>query len=81
MNGSIYLLSRTVSGDQGEPFVQNVTVFALDSNHAKAIVNEQFTRLRLVSKSKEAAYQALPAFAVEKVALNEHKMITAGVTS
>ena len=81
MNGSIYLLSRSVTGDQGEPFVQNVTVFARDTEQARMIVNEQFARLRQVSKSKEAAYQALPAFSIEKVALDEYKMITAGVTS
>ena len=41
---------------------------------------DQFARLRLASQSKEHAYQVLPAFAIEKVALDEHKMITAGVT-
>ena len=81
MNGSIYLLSRKVHGDNGESFMQNVTVFASGPDQARTIVSEQFTRLRLVSKSKEAAYQALPVFAVEKVSLDEHKMITAGVTS
>lgn len=80
MNGSIYLLSRNVTGDNGESYMQNVTVFASDVAQAKRIVSEQFTRLRLVSKSKEAAYQPLPAFAVEKIALDEYKMITAGVT-
>jgi hypothetical protein len=81
MQGSIYLLSRKVSGDTGEPFMQNVTVFASSPQHAQSIVNDQFTRLRQASKSKEAAYQALPTFVVEKVALDEHKMITAGVTT
>jgi hypothetical protein len=81
MNGSIYLLSRKVNGDNGEMFMQNVTVFARNPDHARTIVNEQFARLRLTSRSKEKAYQTLPAFAVEKIALDEHKMITAGVTS
>jgi hypothetical protein len=81
MNGSIYLLSRKVNGDNGEMFMQNVTVFASNPDHARTIVNEQFARLRLVSKSKESAYQVMPTFAVEKIALDEHKMITAGVTS
>ena len=80
-SGSIYLLSRKVTGDTGESFMQNVTVFASNPEHARTIVNDQFTRLRRTSKSKEAAYQAMPTFAVEKVALDEHKMITAGVTS
>jgi hypothetical protein len=80
MHGAIYLLSRKVTGDHGESYMQNVTVFASSPEHARTIVADQFARLRMVSKSKEAAYQALPAFAVDKVALDEHKMITAGVT-
>lgn len=81
MTGSIYVLSRKVTGDRGESFMQNVIVFASSPVHAKTIVNDQFTRLRRTSRSKESAYQPLPEFNVEKVALDEHKMITAGVTS
>lgn len=81
MTGAIYVLSRKVTGDEGQPFMQNVIVFASSPTHARSIVNDQFTRLRGTSRSKERAYQALPEFAVEKVALDEHKMITAGVTS
>jgi hypothetical protein len=81
MSGAIYVLSRRVMGDRGESFMQNVTVFASSPEHARTIVSDQFARLRATSKSKESAYQALPAFAVEKIALDEHKMITAGVTS
>ncbi len=81
MTGAIYVLSRRVTGDTGESFMQNVIVFASSPAHARTIVNEQFTRLRRTSRSKENAYQPLPEFAVEKVALDEHKMITAGVTS
>ena len=81
MSGAIYVLSRKVTGDNGESFMQNVTVFASSPDHARTIVSDQFARLRAASRSKERAYQALPAFAVEKIALDEHKMITAGVTS
>jgi hypothetical protein len=81
MTGSLYVLSRRVNGDRGEEFMQNVIVFATSPTHARTIVHEQFTRLRRTSRSKENAYQALPEFAVEKIALDEHKMITAGVTS
>jgi hypothetical protein len=80
MQGSIYVLSRRVSGDSGEPFMQNVTVFASNPDQARSIVADQFARLRLVSKSKEAAYQVLPAFSIDKIALDEYKMISAGVT-
>lgn len=81
MQGSIYVLSRKVNGDNGESFMQNVIVFASNTEHARTIVADQFARLRRASKSRELAYQAMPTFAVEKVALDEHKMITAGVTS
>jgi hypothetical protein len=60
--------------------MQNVTVFAESSVHAKALVNEQFTRLRRISNGKEAAYQLLPEFAIDKITLDQHKMITAGIT-
>jgi hypothetical protein len=79
-DGSIYLLSRQIKGDKGEIFVQNVTVFATSQTHAKALVNEQFTRLRAISNSHEPAYQVLPEFAADKVSLDQHKMITAGIT-
>jgi len=79
-DGSIYLLSREIKGDKGEVFMQNVTVFATSQSHAKALVNEQFTRLRGISNGREPAYQVLPEFAVDKVALDQHKMITAGIT-
>jgi hypothetical protein len=80
MQGAIYILSRKVTGDHGESYMQNVTVFASNPDHARSIVADQFARLRLASRSKENAYQVLPSFAIEKVALDEHKMITAGVT-
>ena len=80
LNGSIYLLSREVKGANGEVYQQNVTVFATSQTHAKALVNEQFGRLRGISNGKEPAYQVLPEFRVDKVTLDEHKMITAGIT-
>ena len=79
-DGSIYLLSREVKGTNGEVFQQNVTVFGTSSRHAVSLVNQQFARLRGISQTDEPAYQVLPDFAVDKVALDEHKMITAGIT-
>ncbi len=75
--GAIYLLSRRVTGDHGEDYMQNVSVFAASARDAKQIVSDQFQLLR---KNGEHAYQALPEFAVEKVSLDNYKMITAGVT-
>lgn len=79
-DGAIYLLSREINGDKGEVFQQNVTVFATSKDHAKALVEEQFGRLRRISTGREPAYQVLPEFAVDKVSLDQHKMITAGIT-
>ncbi len=80
MDGAIFLLSRDVTNDDGVTMQQNVTVFATSANEARAIVSDQFARLRRVSKSAEKAYQATPAFAVNKVSLDEPKLITSGIT-
>jgi hypothetical protein len=80
LNGSIYLLSREIKGGKGEVFQQNVTVFATSSRHAVGLVDAQFAQLRRISNGSEPAYQVLPEFRVDKVTLDEHKMITAGIT-
>ena len=80
MDGSIYLLSRKVTGDVGEAYTQNVTVFATSAEKARALVEEQFARLRRLTGTRGHAYQTLPEFRVDKVALDQHKVITAGVT-
>ena len=79
--------SNSLAGTTGEKKVLVILVNFQDNtsqpyttDHARSIVADQFARLRLASESKENAYQVLPSFAVEKVALDEHKMITAGVT-
>ena len=79
-DGAIYLLSREIKGEKGEAFIQNVTVFATSTDHARALVNQQFAHLRRISSSPEPAYQVLPDFRVDKVVLDDHKMITAGIT-
>jgi hypothetical protein len=73
-------LSRRVTGDHGEPYTQNVTVFASSATDARQIVNDQFRLLRQGSRGQNRAYQSSPEFDVEKVVLDEYKMITAGVT-
>ena len=79
-DGAIYLLSRRVTGDHGESYMQNVTVFASSASAREALVDDQFAALRKTDRGMSSAYQALPEFAVEKVSLDEYKMITAGVT-
>jgi hypothetical protein len=78
VDGAIYLLSRQVRGDHGESFVQNVTVFASSPAQARSLVNQQFATMR---RANETAYQAQPEFSVERIALDAHKMITAGITT
>lgn len=78
IDGAIYLLSRQVRGDHGESFMQNVTVFASSAAEARSLVAREFAPLRT---SNGTAYQALPEFSVERVPLDAHKMITAGITT
>jgi hypothetical protein len=79
-NGAIYLLSRNVNGDHGEPYVQNVTVFANSAAQAESLVNEQFAALRTMATGRERPYRRAPKFSVEKVSLEDYKMISAGIT-
>lgn len=78
--GAIFVLSRRVKGDNGEVAMQNVTVYANNADEARAIVNDQFARLRRVSRSPETPYLPTPAFSIETIALDRPKMITAGLT-
>jgi hypothetical protein len=80
MDGAVFLLSRNVRGDNGAEMMQNVTVFATSAQEARAIVRDQFARLRRISASPERAYRDTPDFKIEKVSLNEPKMISAGLT-
>jgi hypothetical protein len=81
-SGAIYLLSRQVHGDHGESYMQNVTVFAESAAQAKYLVDDQFSALRQDGRlAHERAYQKLPEFSVEKVSLEEYKMISAGITT
>jgi hypothetical protein len=78
--GAIYLLSRQVNGDHGESYMQNVTVFANSAVQAQSLVDDQFAALRKTARGREHAYQPVPKFSVEKVSLEDYKMITAGIT-
>lgn len=80
-DGAIFILSRKVNGDNGQVVMQNVTVYADSAEEARAIVYDQFARLRRISRSPENAYQPTPEFSVDKVSLDRHKLITAGFTS
>jgi len=81
MNGAIYMLSRNVKGDQDEPFMQNIAVYATSPAQARAIVADQFARLRRISGSPERAYQDQPDFRIDKIPLDQPKLISLGVTT
>ena len=81
IDGAIYLLSRQVKGDHGESYMQNVTVFASSPAQAESLVNDQFAAFRKGPRRRDSAYQRLPKFFVEKVPLDQYKMITAGITN
>lgn len=78
--GAVWLLSRAVQGDSGESYTQNVTVYAASADDAKNLVNAEFARLRRFSSDKQGPYLATPEWSVQKVALDEAKLITAGIT-
>jgi len=61
--------------------MQNVTVFASSAAQAKSLVRDQFAQFRKGATDGASAYQALPEFSVERVSLDAHKMITAGITT
>lgn len=78
--GAVWLLSRVVEGDSGESYTQNVTVYAASAQDAKNLVNAEFARLRRFSGDKQRPYLASPEWSIDKVALDEAKLITAGIT-
>ena len=80
MDGAIYVLSRRVDGDHGESYTQNVTVFASSPTEARALVAEQFAQVRRTPRSPERPYQPDPPWSVEKIQLDQHKVLTAGIT-
>ena len=78
--GAVWLLSRAVEGDSGESYTQNVTVYAASAEDATNLVNLEFARLRRFSTDKQRPYMATPEWSIQKVALDEAKLITAGIT-
>lgn len=77
---SVWLFSRQVSGDAGERYSQNVSVYAASEVEAKALVAAEFARLRRLSGNGAAPYQDKPDWAVERVKLDGAKLITLGIT-
>jgi hypothetical protein len=78
--GAVWLLSRVVDGDSGETYTQNVTVYAASAEDARNLVNGEFARLRRFSNDKQRPYLETPEWSIQKVALDEAKLITAGIT-
>lgn len=80
MEGSIYLLTRKVEGDEGEPFNESVAVYAGSEEEAQQLVALEFARLRRSSRNAENAYQDSPPFSVNNVKLDDHKLVAYWVT-
>lgn len=80
MDGAIYVFTRKVQGDQGQDFVQNVTVFATSADEARALVSAEFARLRGGSTAAEHPYRDAPAFDVDRIDLDSHKLLTSHIT-
>jgi hypothetical protein len=80
MDGAIYVLTRNVEGDLGESFLQNVTVFAGSPDEARALVHKEFAQLRAGSTAAEHPYRDAPAFRVDRIELDHHKLLTNHIT-
>jgi hypothetical protein len=61
--------------------VQNVTVFAGSEKQAKALVHDELPRLRGESTAAEHPHHDAPAFSVDRIALDAHKLLTHHVTT
>lgn len=79
MSGSVYVLSREVKGDNGERYTQVLTVYAGNTTDARSLVRREFARWRMAGVNGEA-YAPTPEFDVDRVVLDEPKLITAGIT-
>jgi hypothetical protein len=77
---SVWLLSRVVTGDSGERYTQNVSVYANSAREAVALVAADFARLGRITGKIEAPYRDSPAWTVEQVKLDNAKLITMGIT-
>jgi hypothetical protein len=80
MDGSIYLLTRKVEGDEGEPFNESVAVYASSEEEAHQLVALEFARLRKASSNPEHAYRDTPPFSVNNIKLDDHKLVAYWVT-
>jgi hypothetical protein len=79
MSGSVYVLSREVKGDSGERYTQVLTVYAGNATDARDLARREFARWRMAGVDG-AAYAPMPEFDVDRVLLDEPKLITAGMT-
>lgn len=77
---SVWLLSRVVTGDGGERYTQNISVYAGSAREAVALVASEFARLGRITGKVEAPYRESPAWAIEQVKLDASKLITSAIT-
>ena len=78
---SVWLLSRVVTGEGGERYRQNVSVYARNAREAIALVTGEFARLAMITGKAEPPYQASPEWSVEEVRLDAAKLITSAITT
>ena len=81
MDGAIFVLSREVEGDQGQKFTQNVTVFADSPTEARRLVAHEFEELRRHSSAQERPYALEPGWTVDKISLDQHKVLESTITT
>lgn len=80
MDGAIYVLSRDVNGDTGQKYTQTVAVFAGSPTEARGIVSREFASIRRNSRSPERPYAETPDWRIDRVDLDESKVISSVIT-
>lgn len=78
---SVWLLSRVVTGESGDRYRQNVSVYAGSAREAIALVTSEFSRLAMITGTAEPPYEASPKWTVEEVRLDAAKLITSAITT
>ena len=78
---SVWLLSRIVTGEGGDRYRQNVSVYAGSAREAITLVTSEFARLAMITGKAEPPYRASPEWTVEEVRLDAAKLITSAITS
>lgn len=80
MDGSVYVFARTLS-DGREDVRQVVSVFAKNSDSARAILLDDLKKIQAVATDPEAAYNPMPDWTFEEIPLLSERVLTRAMTA